>query len=722
MLRRMTGSGGRPGADDPLGESLAAAVRRTGARFGGVYVLDPEETTLGLIALCGVPVDAFASWWRAPYSVHGPSQDAVRNDRLVWVSSLEELARCYPRVAAGIPYQVAFAVHPLGGIRHRRGALLLGWAPGRSPRLSRRERGNIAFSARRVARVLDAQTLPPVVPDRPRFVRPHRDTPAPQSGRAAAEMVERLPLGTLALDLGGCVAYVNAAAADLLGRPAERLLGTQPWQSLTWLDDIAYMDAYRTAMSSREPVALTVVRPPGRRLDLRLHTDDDGTSVLISPHLASRPLGARPTPDLGSVSGAGPADTQNALTGTPSHSRIHLLMALAAALTDTLGVQDVVDLVAERILPAFGAHGMIMSTADAGRIQIIGHRGYDPAVIEQFDGMPTDADLTPAGRVLTTGASAFFADRGELSRFYPRAPQITDKHAWAFLPLLSSGHPIGCLLLAYNEPHPFTAGERSLLTPLAGLIAQALDRARLYDAKHNLAHALQQTLLPHALPTVAGLDVAARYLPASHGMDIGGDFYDLIRLTDTTAAAVIGDVQGHDITAAALMGQVRMAVHAHATAGAAPDQVLARTDRDLADLNASRFVSCLYAHLDLGRRQATLASAGHPPPLVRHPDRRSHPVDIRPGPPLGIGVGSPVYPLTTLSLAPGTLLALYTDGLVEDPGTDMSRTIADLAQHLGRAGDLPLHQLVDSLVRHTRPTGRHTDDIALFLLRPHPAA
>ncbi|WEH19589.1 SpoIIE family protein phosphatase [Streptomyces sp. VNUA24] len=718
----MTGSGGRPGADDPLGESLAAAVRRTGARFGGVYVLDPAETTLGLLALCGVPVDAFAPWWRAPFSVHGPSQDAVRNDRLVWVSSLEELARCYPRVAAGIPYQVAFAVHPLGGIRHCRGALLLGWAPGRSPRLGRRERGNIAFSARRIARVLDAQALPPVVPDRPRFVRPHRDTPVPQSGRAAAEMVERLPLGILALDLGGCVAYVNAAAADLLGGPAERLLGTQPWQSLTWLDDIAYMDAYRTAMSSREPVALTVVRPPGRRLDLRLHTDDNGTSVLISPHLASRPLGARPAPDPGSVSGAGPDDTRPALTGPPSHSRIHLLMALAAALTDTLGVQDVVDLVAERILPAFGAHGMIMSTADAGRIQIIGHRGYDPAVIEQFDGMPADADLTPAGRVLTTGASSFFADRGELSRFYPRAPQITDKHAWAFLPLLSSGHPIGCLLLAYDEPHPFTAGERSILTPLAGLIAQALDRARLYDAKHNLAHALQQTLLPHALPAVAGLDVAARYLPASHGMDIGGDFYDLIRLTDTTAAAVIGDVQGHDITAAALMGQVRMAVHSHATAGAAPDQVLARTDRDLADLNASRFVSCLYAHLDLGRRQATLASAGHPPPLVRHPDRRSHPVDIRPGPPLGIGVGSPVYPLTTLSLAPETLLALYTDGLVEDPGTDMSRTIADLAQHLGRAGDLPLHQLVDSLVRHTRPTGRHTDDIALFLLRPHRAA
>ncbi|MDX2762426.1 SpoIIE family protein phosphatase [Streptomyces europaeiscabiei] len=697
----MTGSGEEPGVVDPLGETLAAAVRRTGARSGGVYLLDPAEAVLGLVALCGVPVDAFAPWWRAPYSVHGPSQDAIRNDRLVWVSSLDELARCYPRVAASIPYQVAFAVVPLRAVRHCRGALLLMWSPGRSPCLSRRERGRIVSSARRIARVLDAATLPPVIPDRPRFVRPHHAEPRPQSGLAAAELVERLPLGTLALDLGGCVTYVNAAAAGLLGRPAEQLLGTQPWQSLTWLDNIAYMDAYRTAMSSREPLALTVLRPPDQWLDLRLHADDSGTSVLIAPAPSSKPLGAQP-----------------AFTGAPSHSRIHLLMALAAALTETLGVQDVVDLVAERILPAFGAHGMIMSTADAGRIQIIGHRGYDPAVIERFDGLPTDADLTPAGRALTTGASSFFADRGELSRLYPRAPQITDKHAWAFLPLLSSGHPIGCLLLAYNDPHPFTAAERSILTPLAGLIAQALDRARLYDAQHNLAHALQQTLLPHALPAVTGLDVAARYLPASHGMDIGGDFYDLVRLTDTTAAAVIGDVQGHDMTAAALMGQVRMAVHSHATAGAAPDQVLARTDRDLADLNASRFVSCLYAHLDLARHQVTLASAGHPPPLVRHPGNRTHPVDIRPGPPLGIGVGTPSYPLTTLSLAPETLLALYTDGLVENPGTDIAQNITGLAHHLGEAGDLPLHQLVDSLVRHTRRTGLHTDDIALLLLRP----
>ncbi|MEJ8672538.1 PAS domain-containing protein [Streptomyces sp. MS1.AVA.1] len=106
--------------------------------------------------------------------------------------------------------------------------------------------------------------------------------------------MERLPLGTLALDLGGRITYVNTAAARLLGRPAKQLLGTEPWQALPWLDNIAYMDAYRTAMSSREHLALTVLRPPDQWLDLRLHTDDSGTSILITPDQSSKPLGTQP--------------------------------------------------------------------------------------------------------------------------------------------------------------------------------------------------------------------------------------------------------------------------------------------------------------------------------------------------------------------------------------------------------------------------------------------
>ncbi|MFD0070685.1 GAF domain-containing SpoIIE family protein phosphatase, partial [Streptomyces sp. NPDC127574] len=138
-------------------------------------------------------------------------------------------------------------------------------------------------------------------------------------------------------------------------------------------------------------------------------------------------------------------------------------------------------------------------------------------------------------------------------------------------PLIVSGRPVGCCILSYDRPHDFGADERAVLTSLAGLIAQALDRARLYDATRDLAHGLQQALLPRSLPSLPGLECAARYLPASRGMDIGGDFYDVIRIDATTAAAVIGDVQGHNVAAAALMGQVRTAIHA--AAGAPPDQV-----------------------------------------------------------------------------------------------------------------------------------------------------
>ncbi|MDX2826296.1 SpoIIE family protein phosphatase [Streptomyces ipomoeae] len=702
----MNGPDRRPDAADPLSQALAAAVHRTGARAGCVYLLDQAESVLCLVAMCGAPVETFRPWWRVRLASPGPTPDAVLQDRLIWVSCQEEFTRRYPRAAAVTPYRLAFAVVPLRGVRHRWGALLLMWPSSRPARLSRRERGRITAGARHITRVLDDAAPAPVIADRPRFVPPHHaDTRQAPPALAAAHLVERLPLGALALDLEGRITFVNTAAAELLGRPAELLLGTQPWESLPWLDTVACMDAYRAAVTSREPFVLTVLRPPAQWLDLRLHTDESGTSVLVTPRRAAD----HPSD---------PADAQAALTGAPGLNRIHLLVYLAAALTETVGVQDVVDLAADQILPSFDAHGMIMSTVEANRIQIIGHQGYAPEVIEQLDGLPADADLTPAGRALATGEPSYFADRAELARACPEAPQISGKQAWAFLPLITSGRPIGCFVLAHDHPHRFTASERSVLTPLAALMAQALDRARLYDAKHSLAHALQRTLLPHALPAVTGLDVAARYLPASHGMDIGGDFYDLIRLTDTTAAAVIGDVQGHDVTAAALMGQVRTAVHSHATAGATPDQVLARTDRDLDDLSTDRFVSCLYAHIDLARHQVTLASAGHPPPLVRHPDNRAHTVDIDPGPPLGIGLGAPSYPLTALPLADGALLALYTDGLVEIPGTDIGRTMADLAQHLGTSGGLPLHHLVDSLVRRTRPTNGHTDDIALLLLRP----
>jgi hypothetical protein len=383
--------------------------------------------------------------------------------------------------------------------------------------------------------------------------------------------------------------------------------------------------------------------------------------------------------------------------------------------TEAVTVRDLVALIAHQILSAFGAQGLVLSVADAGRLKITGFHGYPAGVMERLDALSLDTDLTPAGQVLASGTPAFFAGPAELAANYPSAPQISGKQAWAFLPLIISGRPAGCCILSHDHPYTFTADERAVLTSLSGLIAQALDHARLYDAKH-LVHELQRALLPRALPNLSGLDVAARYLPAGHGIEVGGDFFDVLRLNDTTAAAVTGDVEGHSIAAAALMGQVRTAIHAHATAGAAPDQVLARTNRVLADLDSELLVSCLYAHLDLARHQVSFASAGHVPPLLRHTSLPAAVLDFEPGPLLGIDTGAH-YPVTTAPLFPGTTLALYTDGLVELPGTDATRTTSDLARHLDASDAHDLERLIDSLVRHTTPTGQHADDIAVLLLR-----
>ncbi|MEV3988736.1 SpoIIE family protein phosphatase [Streptomyces sp. NPDC049837] len=701
-------------------------MRRTGASVGMVYLLPPGDSALRLALLSGVSLEFAAPWMRVGPRDPVPVADAVAERRLVWIGDREEMARRYPRPGLVLPYPFSLAAAPIpgdgdgagdgagagagegdGGVR---GGLVLLWPGDHPPRLAGHEEDAVRDVCDRMALVLEraAGRGTPVLPDpEPRVVRPGRRTPGPIEATAAVEFIGRLPGGSCALDLNGRITYLTDAAADLLGAGPAELTGALPWEALSWMDDPAVEDRYRAAVISRRTTSFTVLRPPDHWLCFELYPDASGISVRITP--------APPGPEPGAAA-TDPEHTAHSPLPSRATALYHL-MHLAATLTEAVGVQDVVDQAADQITPALGARSLALLTTEDGRLRVVGHRGYAAATLARFDHAPLASD-TPAARVLTTATPLFFGSRPELESAYPSAIVLDAADAaWAFLPLIASGRPVGSLILAYDRPRTFHPGERAILTSLAGLIAQALDRARLYDSKQELAHRLQAGLLPHTLPHIPGLEVAARYLPAGHGMGIGGDFYDLIRLSGTSAAATIGDVQGHNTEAAALMGQVRTAVHA--SAGAPPGEVLARTNRLLTDLDPGLFTSCLYAHIDLKHHRALLATAGHPPPLVRHPDGHTEALDLPPGLLLGIDPAAD-YPTAGVTLPIGTVLVLYTDGLVEAPGVDIDDATAELAGKLAEAGAQGLDDLADTLIGHAHGSAPRDDDIALLLVRTVP--
>ncbi|MEU9579294.1 SpoIIE family protein phosphatase [Streptomyces chilikensis] len=692
--------------------TLTNVLRESRAAGGLLYALSQDGDALWLVLLTEGLQEITAPWTRVAVTDPMPVADAVRERRLVWIGGREDMARLYPRAALLLPYDFALAAAPVVSGTTLRGGLVLLWSGDHPPQLAHDERAAVEIGCRRLGGLLRqavdrGDPLPPA--GRPRILPPPPPPPpsrgpAPSPAEAAeiAAFLARLPEGACSLDLRGRITFITRTAADLVGGDPAGLLGRVPREVLPWLNVPQVEDSYRAALVSRQPQAFTVLRPPDRWLSFELHPDSSGISVRINP--VGR---AQDAPGPKTVPAAGPGRA----------TVLYQLMHLATTLTEAAGVQDVVDQTADQLLPALGAQGMVLMTSEDDRLRIHGHHGYTTELMDRFNATPLRQDL-PAIDVLTTGEPGFYPTFADIKRSYPAITHEDGMASWAVLPLIASGRPIGSLLLSYERQHDFPPDERSVLTSVAGLVGQALDRARLYDSKHDLAHRLQSALLPHTLPRVPGLEVAARYLPAARGLAIGGDFYDLIRLDAHTAAAAIGDVQGHNVDAAALMGQVRTAVHAHATVGAPPDHVLARTNRLLTDLDPGLFTSCLYAHLDLARRRVRLATAGHPPPLLRHADGRTELLDIPPGLLLGIEPDAQ-YPTLDRSLPPGSVLVLYTDGLVEVPGVDLDDAVAALARLVERADATDLDAMADALVEHSPSPG---DDIALLLIAFRPGS
>ncbi|MGW3248417.1 SpoIIE family protein phosphatase [Streptomyces sp. NPDC001070] len=689
-------------------DSFSRVAQDTGASVALLYLILPGGQVHQLAMIIGVSRQMAAPWTRVALDASTPVTDAIRERHLVWLNSPQEIARTYPTVGLVVPYDFMLAAAPITCGANAWGGIALFWPLRHPPQLSPRERDTINTYCHQAGFLLQqaAGRGTPLLPGRePQVLTPtRRRLPGPAEALAAVEFTERLPFGCCALDLDGRVTFVNAAAADLLGTGVDGLLGTEPWDSLPWLRHPAFNDKFRAAVIGHQPTSFTTLRPQGEWLSFQLYPDSCGVSVHIYPSSATS--GTTVTQDRQS------APEQSAPEQTAAY---YQLMHLAAALSQAVGVQDVVDLVGDQLVPSFGPQGLALMLIDEGRLRIVGYRGYSADFMTRFDGALVSA-LTPPAQALASGTPGFFTSFADFQRAYPEAVRYGSRDAWAFLPLITTGRPVGTLVLSYDRPRPFPPAERAALTAIAGLVAQALDRARLFDTKQRIAHSLQTCLLPRTLPRIPGLEAAARYQQAGRGMEVGGDFYDLIHCNTAGAAAVIGDVQGHGVNAAALMGQIRAAIHSHATAGPHPGEVLTCTNRLLADLDMGLFASCLYARLDLDHHRAQLANAGHLPPLIRYPDGRTDIVRLPPGLLMGVEPHTD-YATTDVPLPPGSVLALYTDGLVEAPGTDIDDAITDLARHLARADDQSAEDLADTLMHHAASTTPGTDDMALLLVR-----
>ncbi|MFB8394810.1 SpoIIE family protein phosphatase [Streptomyces yangpuensis] len=394
------------------------------------------------------------------------------------------------------------------------------------------------------------------------------------------------------------------------------------------------------------------------------------------------------------------------------------------ALSRAVTVDDVTAaLTGAGALERLGADGLALGLVEGGTMKIIALSGESLEILSERRFTRMDGSL-PLSHAVLTRQARFVTSLGELGGEFPLLADYLGRirfEAAAYLPLIAQAKAIGGLVLFYRRREEFSPEERNLCLGLAGIVAQSLQRALLFDQEREFATGLQAAMLPRRIPEISGGEIAVRYHAAWSGREVGGDWYDVIALPRNRVGIVVGDVQGHDTHAAAIMGQLRIALRAYAGEGHPPSTVLARASRFLAELDTERFATCMYAQVDLETGGVRAVRAGHLGPLIRHTDGRTGWPNVRGGLPLGLASAfeQEEFPETQLDLVPGETLVLCTDGLVEEPGTTITAGMDALA-HAVRSGPQDAGALADHLSDRLWERWGSGDDVALLVLRRAP--
>ncbi|MEU6407043.1 SpoIIE family protein phosphatase [Streptomyces sp. NPDC046985] len=431
----------------------------------------------------------------------------------------------------------------------------------------------------------------------------------------------------------------------------------------------------------------------------------------------------------------------------PAHERLAMLNAASEHIGTSLDLDGTVRELAEVLVPQI-ADFVAVDLLDAvqpkrsaaggtrgeGTLRRAAHesiQGDQPEAVVAVGEPPRYADRSPQTRCLTTGKPQceIICDQTPWLADDPVRHRMASRigvHTHLVAPLRARGITMGVVTaMRWKNPEAFDEDDLLLVEELVARAAVCVDNARRYAREHEAALTLQTSLLPPKLPEHSAVDVAYRYLPADAEAGVGGDWFDVIPLSGARVALVVGDVIGHGLHAAASMGRLRAAVQTLADLDLPPDELLARLDDLVVRLSDEAEAAeegpevvgatCVYAVYDPIARKIVVARAGHPSPAIAHLDEPVEFPDIPAGPPLGLG-GLP-FESAEVPVDEGSVIALYTDGLIEASDRDVDVGLERLCFTLAHP-DRPLEEICDIMVRTLLPD-RPRDDVAFLIARAH---
>ncbi|MFD3546962.1 SpoIIE family protein phosphatase [Streptomyces sp. NPDC058655] len=540
-------------------------------------------------------------------------------------------------------------------------------------------------------------------------------------------LFSRSPVGIGVLDTELRFLQANPALEAMNGLPESAHVGRRLAEVLPEVNAGEMEEAMRHVLRTGEPVL-------DRRRTGRTPADPDHDRLWSCSYVRVEDPGGRPIGVIASLLDI-TKQQRDHTEAEAGRRRLALLSEASARIGASLDLERTAQELADLAVPHL---------ADAVTVDVLDTlaRGEEPGM-----GLTGGTSLRRLGKAPLTGTSVtrMLAPLGRTLTFPPAAPYTpalaarqpfliaslderavasaarhtskpaqllaTGVHSFLMIPLVARDVVIGAATFYRTRPvGPFGSDDVTLAGELASRAAVSIDNARLYHHEHETAVVLQRSMLPQHITPPPGIEIAHRYLPASDVNEVGGDWYDVLPLSGGRAALLIGDVMGHGIAAAAVMGRLSATVRALARLDMSPDALLYQLEATLADLAEPMLATFLYVVCDPATGRCTVTRAGHPPPAVAEPDGTVYLVQTPPGVPLG--VGGVTFTTTEILLPPGSVLVLYTDGLIEARTRDIDERLHELTGLLSEP-DQSLDHLCDSLITHLVPASAD-DDIALL--------